>query len=230
MAAGAGDDAMTTDDGLTARERRAIRVKQQARADAPKKAGKTIAVALVVVLVIAGGVWGYQQIPKGRGSGHEHSVYRMFVDGQEISFEHPAYDMQQTGFSNMHVHTGGTGGKYVLHMEGKLGVSLARFLESLQIKASDTKVTLNPTYDGGRVVQNNATHSWQLWVDDCRDGVEGNFAREPRIFGYAPLHHDRMLITYARSDATNESLASETALLPSFADIDRELRETCTPN
>jgi hypothetical protein len=215
---------------MTARDRRAQRVKEQGRRGVPKKAGKTLALVLVAILLIAGGVWAYRQLPKPESPpGHEHSVFRMFADGEELTFDYPQFDYQYTQFTDAHMHFQGgesSNSKYVIHVEGTRRVTLDRFFESLQVDVSGDHVRLNEQIQGGREWRNNDTHSWQLWVDHCADGPD-NWVKEPKLFNTKPTHYDRMVITFAPRNATAETLQSQFDQVPTEAQLDADNLGTC---
>jgi len=217
-------------ESMTARERRAQRVKSQGRRDAPKKLGKTAAFVVLAILVIAGGVWAIQKVPKGRGTGHEHSVFRVFNNGQEVSFDAPQFDFSVTQYPNAHLHhTGPEAGnsKYVIHAEGRLGTSLQTFMETLGITMGHDHIKFNEGLQGVGDVRNNATHEWKLWVDACNDGAD-NWAVKSSFQKYEFRHYDRMLITYAPKGATpDDQLKTETNTIPTVAQLDADRLGGC---
>jgi len=218
------------DEPMTARERRAQRVKAQGRREAPKKLGKTIAILVIAALLVAGGVWAFQQLPKSRGTGHEHSVFRVFVSGEEVSYDAPQFDYSVTQYTAAHLHhTGPESGnsKYVIHAEGKLGTNLQTFMETLGITMGKDHIHFNEPLQGRGDIKNNETHEWKLWVDACADGPD-NWVVKSSFQKYEFLHYDRMLITYAPKGQTPmDQLKSEAAAVPTVAQLDADNLGNC---
>lgn len=222
--------------GATARERRAERVKAQGRKDAPKKAAKMAAIVVGIAVVLAGGVWAISKIHIEGPPGHEHSVFRMWADGKEVNFNYPQFDLQYTKFLDAHLHLSAqssetTSSQYVVHAEGTRRVALGTFFDTLGVTTGSNDVKLNahvspPMHPDATEFHNNATYSWQLWIDHCSDGPD-NFVKEGKLFGYKPQHHDRMLITFAPSASTAASLQPEWSGIPSEQDLQRDLKDTC---
>jgi hypothetical protein len=215
------------------RDRRGQRAAHARRAELrqlPRRTAKAVGLVVLVGLLLAGGVWAFQHLPGGPGYGHTHSVFRMFVDGSEVSFNHPKFDMSSTRYMDSHLHVSGggesTSAQYVIHEEGRQGVvTLGGFFESLGLKASTSSVTLDKV-QGGQTITNNATHSWQLWVDECADGPD-NWNREGQLFKYKHRPHDRMLIVFGPTMASVADFSAEMTRIPTNQELDEQLKEKC---
>lgn len=211
--------------GMSARDRRAERVRQQSRRDMPKKVGKNVGIAVAVVLVLAGAVWAMNEF-RPPSEIHHHVAFAMFTDGQRVDFDNRALDLSQTQYLRAHLHVPSDPDS-ILHVEGLPGVSIARFFESIKIQTSDSKVTLSPVAHGAPIYENNATHEWQVWVDACADGPD-NWESKGSMFGYVPRQHDRILMTFTARGNTAEQLADEMAAVPTDAQIAAAANDTCT--
>src|SRR5581483_4984690 len=190
---------------------------QRARAErlrqAPKAVAKNLAVVAVAVGVVAGAWWGIEHLPKDAGTGHIHAGFKMFDNGTLVPFNDKSFDLTETGFARCHLHNGDRGVPYVMHIEGKLGITLQECFQHWGMSASGSTVTYSPA-QGRASHGNNATYSWQLWVDLCGDGAN-NWYKEPALFKFKPVQHSRMLITFAPNDATAQSLTTELNQVPS---------------
>ena len=162
-------------------------------------------------------------------TGHEHAVFRMFVQGQEVGFNDARFDYSNTRYSQAHMHFHGaesTSAEYVIHAEGILGYRLREFFDTLDVEVAKDHVRLNPEVHGSKEYVNGGGLAWQMWVDGCKDGPD-NWAHVADWTEYRPFQHDRMLITYASQSATPDSLAQELARVPSHADLDASLNDAC---
>lgn len=213
-----------------ARARRAERARALDRRDAGKRAMKYTAVAVGAAILIAAGVWGYQFLPDAPKNVHNHAVFLVYTDGQVQSFQHCAFDLNGcqgfAGTNYMRGHMHYNDGKSIIHIEGLEGLTLERFFESLRVDFNDDSVKFDDVIHGGRNVRNNETHAWQFWLDRCADGAN-NWEKQNGMAKYQPKQHDRMLFTFAPSNATQETLAPQLNAVPTDADIGAVTKDTC---
>lgn len=183
---------------LSARERRtqrAARVKRnpfgQVRRGTVLKGG----VVLGVVVLIAAGVWGSQQLPEPHKSVHWHAAFEVFVEGNQLSFMAPAYDLSGANYMRGHLHNQGQGGNDdVVHIEGLSGLTCGLWFENgLNAKMTDKSIQFNGPPSNGAKYENNATGSWKLYVH--HQGTT-DWALISKMSSYQPKQKDRLLFTY----------------------------------
>lgn len=105
-------------------------------------------VALVLVLVLAGGAVAYVTFgvggggspgePSGYGAVHKHGTINATIDGQTLDFSRSKYQLQDRAFH----FEGGNGRMWHVHARG---VTLAYAMETLGINVTANSVTFNGT-------------------------------------------------------------------------------------
>lgn len=162
-------------------------------------------------------------------TGHEHSVFRMFVDTQEVTFYESVFSYETTRHVRAHLHTSGseeTNAQFVIHKEADLGAHLAEFFHSLGVTICADRIELDSAVHGGRVVSNNESMEWQLWVDACADGP-GPWRAEADIGGYVPQPLDRMLLTFGPRGAPMDRIQAEGEQVPTHEELMMDLPDRC---
>lgn len=128
-----------------------------------------------------------ENIPIQSPSYHAHADFKVFLDGEEFSFNKTQFDVANR---YIHLHLKNPDGDKVIHVEGMENITLGIFFESLGIKF-------------------NAS----CFISDIGESYCNNFDKKVRIFVngnenyqfdfYEPRNLDRILITYGNLPGGN---------------------------
>lgn len=151
-------------------------------------------IALVLVLVLAGGAVAYVTFGVGGGNGgepgepydygavHEHGTINVTIDGQTLDFSQPQYQYQNTQDRAFHFEAG-NGQMWHVHARG---VTVAYAMNTLGINVTQNSVTFNGT------TYRNDDPEWEVIVEVNGESVnpqeyvlegagEGNFQQGDHI-------------------------------------------------
>lgn len=154
--------------------------------------------------------------PEGDLYIHNHAGFKILIGDQEVDVHKCEFDLNGcegktgTNYLGGHLHYVDKP-RNMLHIEhpASLGnLTLARYFEKgLGFTVTNTSLKLDTRVYDGRLVENNATHTWQLWVQHCvkKPLVWERLMDLPR---YVPQQHDRFALVY-----TDRALAQLEATL-----------------
>jgi len=197
------------------RERRAERVKQGQLKRTAKNyqwgiLGIVGIVLLVAVVALNPGL--IPGPPPSKKTVHEHAAFAWYVEGEHVSFRHPAYDFSSGYNDVVHMHYSGqeADNNDVLHIEGSYvaGIpswSLKRIFEQYGLKVAQSDITLDrlDSHNGSRWVD-SGNLTWHFLVSKQAE----NEARQPfapltgDYTGYIPRDRDKILLTYGNPTPT----------------------------
>lgn len=167
------------------------------------------AILIGVIVLVAGGVWAVNKVGDAtRGETcdwHEHSSFRIFDQGEELSFRHPKFDMQGGPMPmKAHMHQPND---YTFHLE--YGCSDTEEVFSyLGMDLEPDSLRLDNQLHEGRVLRNdgNLTLKFYLMTPD------GNWSLFPELPGHQLRDQQRVLISYG--DESPEEIAAQQARVP----------------
>lgn len=197
------------------REERQQRARRAQLAQLPRKVLVQGGIAIAVVAVIGGAWWGFQYLPEAAQDVHWHAAFEIYANGEHLSFMNQAYDLGPpaqygygTGYMRAHLHvTGSSGTDDVVHIEGLSGLDCQTWLDhGLVAKMSNSALRLNGPPYSGRTYENNATHSWKLYVQHA---AKTEWDLVSKKTSYEPQQHDRLLFTFGNE--TKEQLEAQFA-------------------
>jgi len=142
------------DAGLTPRERRARRHRENAGAELSEKArrgirrGAPLAAVLTVVGLAVGGLVLLSQSGPDCPD-HWHASFGLFIDGRHVRFTHPEFLSPPRGSHDAHLH--GDDGVLHYHPTPRRCVALDEMMGIVGVEPSDGRLVLAPTHgaDGG---------------------------------------------------------------------------------
>lgn len=139
---------------------------------------------------------------------HTHAAFAVWVEGQQVPFTDPAFDLTLRGVQRAHLRVG-DGYPGILHLEGKPGLTLAAaFKDAMGATLAEDTLTLDEAVHGGKTFQENATHRLRLLVA----GGSGDWAEVKPVTSFVPRDHDRLLISFG--DERGAALAAQEASVP----------------
>lgn len=188
---------------MTARERRAERVRKGERKKLPAKALKNAALVVVVVLVLAGAVYGVNKLNTlapscALQSSHEHATFYIYDNGELLHFKHPKFNMQGSGVGvlpgKMHMHQPVDD---QLHLEFGCG-PFGQFFDYTGMELRPGYLKLDEELHGGKVLQDqgNQTLKMYLFEPDMDNVPLGNWTLKPDLHKHQLRDCERALITY----------------------------------
>lgn len=189
---------------------RAQRLKQLERQQKLRQGARWAAYSVVGILVIAGAAYGISLLPEKPGMVHYHAKYQVYVDGEQVSFDHPAFNGMKYGPAHLHAP------EYdKLHNEGREGSgTLGKFFAyTLEGKLSDNEMILpqGTSHPGTYVV--NETKDLRLFVDNPSQDRE--WAEVQSDFADVSFQDgDRYLLLYG--NYTDEEVLTLQQRYPSF--------------
>lgn len=214
---------------LNERLERSERAERIERSEKRRDLLKVTAIGVAAILIIAGAVYAFNLLPGGPRTGHEHYVFRIYNETEEIKFDDPWFDFSRTKAVRAHMHFSGpesTNAQYVIHSESRLGINLRYFFNTIDVELGPDHVELDGHIHNDARWDDNDTHAWQLWVDGCRDGPD-QWVKQERLGSYHPDQHDRMLIVYAPRTANETTLAVQMTSVPTHDQLSQQLRDEC---
>jgi hypothetical protein len=202
------------------REERMRRLKSQLdRADAAQRmekreritsSAKLVALSVGVLLVLAGGVWGVNQlaglVPDNACKFHEHATFRVFDRGQELGFQHPRFDMRHMAM-RAHLHQPND---YQIHLEGGCA-DVAEFFGLMGMEIRPGHLRLDQELHGGGALADDGNDTLRFYL---YHEVEGNWTWQEYdgLLGHQLRDRQRMLITYG--NLTDEEVAYQQSRVP----------------
>lgn len=191
-------------------EERRKRLAQLERQEKARNALKWSSIAAVAIVLVAGAAYGISKLPKQPQQVHWHAKYRVYVDGQLVSFANPRFDGMK--YEEAHIHAP----EYdTIHNEGLEGRgTLGRFFEfQLGGKLSDTEIVLPQGSSIPGDYKANDTARVQILMSNQARGKD--WAPIASNYAGTEFHDgDRYLIVYG--DPTAEQLAQFEAQYPDF--------------
>lgn len=207
--------------GETARQRRAQRLAAKRRRELPARAAKTAAVGLAVALVLAGGAWA---VPKLLGSGsddclwHEHATFRVFVNGEELRFQHSSFEMQRRGTPGLlpmksHLHQPNDS---LVHLEGACA-SVATFFEYMGMDLDRDSLRLDTIVHNGSAYASGPDGKLQFFLFEpaSAGATEGAWRERPDAPSLQLRQDQRLLVTFG--NLTAENIATQQGTVPPVA-------------
>ena len=152
--------------------------------DRKKRRSQLISIAIIAAVAagVAYGVYSYTQNPPrtanfgALGLTHEHTAFRLFINGQTIDFSQPKYQVK-----SQYVHfENGDGDTIHKHATG---VDIGFLFETLGIKFTSECITM----DDGTAYCNDGNTTLKFFVN----GVSNN-----KYNNYVPQDGDRILLSY----------------------------------
>lgn len=174
------------------RMQRAERARKAQLAQVPRQVAVKGGVALAVVLVLAVGVWGFQQLPEAQKNVHWHVGFEVYGLGEQLSFQSSAYDLDVRQYMRAHLHVGSAERDNVIHVEGLSGLTVQLWFQNgLNADLSDTSISFKAPMN--REWANNETHTWKLYANHPGSS---DWDLILKMAGYKPRQHDRLLFTF----------------------------------
>jgi hypothetical protein len=152
--------------------------------DRKKRRSQLISIAIIAAVVagIAYGVYSYAQNPPrtanfgALGSTHEHTAFKLFINGQTIDFSQPKYQVK-----SQYVHfENGDGDTIHKHATG---VDIGFLFETLGIKFTNECIIM----DDGTEYCNDGNNTLKFFVNGVRNNMYNN---------YVLMDGDRILLSY----------------------------------
>lgn len=202
-------------DELRHRLAAAERYKELERRDRFVAAAKLGALALVAVVLMAGIVWAAPRILKiGERpcSWHEHATFRVFVRGEQLSFQHPKFDMGGPGKPGLlpmraHLHQPDD---YTLHLEGACATT-SDFFGFVDATLKRESFKLDPYLHNATLLNNEGDRMLRFFLFLPEPG-NGTWVEKPDLPGHQPRNGQRILITYGNETASQ--IQDEQARVP----------------
>lgn len=151
----------------------------------------------IIIAVIGVGVAAAVLAPRGSaggfgalGSAHEHAVFAIILDGQQIDFSQSKYQVGST--RNQYIHVEGGDGT-TLHRHST-NVPVGEFLKSVKMDINDNCFVR----DDGQQFCNDAAKQLQYFVNHTKIASIMNYVLQP---------NDRILVIYG--DETQDELNAE---------------------
>jgi hypothetical protein len=161
-----------------------VRRSRTTEIDSRKRRSQLISIAIIAAVgaAIAYGVYSYAQSPPrtasfgALGSTHEHTAFRLFINGQVIDFSQPKYQVK-----SQYVHfENGDGDTIHKHATG---VDIGFLFETLGIKFTSECITM----DDGTGYCNDSNNTLKFFVNGVRSDMYNN---------YVLNDGDRILLSY----------------------------------
>lgn len=166
------------------------RQKRELREAARKRERTKLVIGGIIVLLAVGAVSAYGVLKEEERLIHDHANVVVYVNGEKVAFNAPAFDMQSTQYMRAHLHLPND---MKVHLEGKPHVTLNHIVERafLSLLHHDGLELSDAASISGKF-KNNETHTLKVFAKH-QDGewfpVEG-FEK------YEPQDLDRVLVTY----------------------------------
>ncbi|MGH9876982.1 MAG: hypothetical protein ACRD5H_05035 [Nitrososphaerales archaeon] len=152
--------------------------------DKRKRRSQLISIAIIagVVAGIAYGVYSYAQNPPrtanfgALGSTHEHTAFKLFINGQTIDFSQPKYQVK-----SQYVHLENGDGD-TIHKHAT-GIDIGFLFETLSIKFTSECIIM----DDGTDYCNDGNNTVKFFVNGIRNNMYNN---------YVLMDDDRILLSY----------------------------------
>ena len=161
-----------------------VRRSRTTEIDRRKRRSQLISIAIIAAVVagVAYGIYIYAQNPPrtasfgALGSTHEHTAFRLFINGQAIDFSQPKYQVR-----SQYVHfENGDGDTIHKHATG---VDIGFLFETLSIKFTDECIAM----DDGTEYCNDSNNTLKFFVNGVRNDMYNN---------YVLNDGDRILLSY----------------------------------
>lgn len=172
---------------------------------------KLVALALAVLVVMAGGVWAVSKLTSvfhAECQFHEHASFRVAVEGDVLSFQHKKFDMQGGPMPmRAHLHQPND---YQIHLEGSCA-DVGDFFSFMGMKLKPGYLKLDDVMHDGRELREDGNNTLRFYL---YHDVGGNGTWEPYegLIGHQPRDQQRMLVAYG--NYTQEEVASLQARVP----------------
>ena len=167
---------------------------------------KLAAVGVAAIIVLSGGVWGASKLASlgpEKCNFHEHASFRVFDEGQQLSFQHPRFDMRNMAMK-AHMHQPND---YQVHLEGGCA-NVKTFFSLMGMSLKPGYLKLDTELHVGKVLRDegNLTLRFFLMTPD------GNWTEKPDLPNHQLRDQQRALITYG--NLTFEEIARQRGLVP----------------
>lgn len=171
---------------------------------------KLTALGIGAIIVLSGVVWGVSKLadlaPNNECGFHEHASFRVFDGLQELSFQHPRFDMSKMAMK-AHLHQPND---YQIHLEGACA-DVSNFFALMGMKLRAGYLKLDPELHDGRVLENDGNESLRFFL--YRDaGGNGTWEEFPELPGHQLRDNQRALIAYG--SYTSDQIATMQARVP----------------
>jgi hypothetical protein len=203
------------------RAKRAERVRQQRARRALPQYKWYIVGAIVLVAIVAAALL-YKGPPIERFA-HEHASYMIYVQGEPVSFAHPAYDISSVS-ERVHMHINEQGGGAIWHLEARFpngipDLSMRRIFSyyGLDFGVGHLRLDTADNHNGSEF-RDQGNQTWQVLVSKLLPDAKNATVRDSfrpltgDYTAYTPRDGDKILITYG--DPTPDELLRQEASIP----------------
>lgn len=166
-----------------------------------RKAGVPVALVLLGSGIAFGFYWTATHQPDCPG--HWHATYKVFDEGEELSFQHSRFDMRYMSMRT-HIHQPKD---YLMHLEAGCA-DVSEFFDAMGLELRRTSFELDEELHDGETLANQGNMTLRFFMAP----TNGTWQEMPNLPSYQPLDGDRFLITYG--NATIEEIARQQALVP----------------
>ncbi len=173
----------------TVRERRAQHLTETQRAGRTGRLARKAIIPAVVLLAGSGIAFGFYWTATHAPDcpGHWHATYQVFDEGEQLSFQHPRFDMRSMSMRT-HIHQPKD---YLMHLEAGCA-DVSEFFDDMGMDLRQTSFELDEELHEGQKLQNEGNLTLRFFMAPSN----GTWQEMPGLPSYQPRDGDRFLITY----------------------------------
>ena len=119
--------------------------------------------------------------------GHWHATYLVFDEGEQLSFQHPRFDMRSMSMRT-HIHQPKD---YLMHLEAGCA-DVSEFFDAMGMDLRRDSFELDKELHEGRTLANEGNLTLRFFMAP----FNGTWQEMPGLPSYQPHDGDRFLITY----------------------------------
>lgn len=180
------------DAGQSQRDRRRARYEaNKPRFQMPAIPWKSFAIPAAVILgvgLVAGMPYVQENYLLDKGCpGHWHASFRVYEDGEPLSFQHQRFDMRYMGMAG-HLHQSND---WKMHLEGGC-LTVSGFFDNMGMDLARDSFELDKELHGGRVLETEGNQTLGFFLGLAN----ATWIEKPDLPSYQPKDGERILITY----------------------------------